>query len=198
MNKKGHWYDWLWIWAIVYFSLGAFNILFAWLGMIDFCVPLIFALFHGNKKFCNSYCDRGQLLTLLGGRMKLSSGRPTPKWMSSRAFRYAFLVFFMAMFANMLFQTWLVAAGASSLAEGVKLFWTFRVPWRWAYTPGLVPDWVAQYSFGLYGMMLTSMIIGLIVMIPYRPRTWCSFCPMGTMTQAICRLKATKGGDDVR
>lgn len=41
MNKKKHWYDYLWIWSIVYFSLGFFNILFAWLGMIDFIVPLI-------------------------------------------------------------------------------------------------------------------------------------------------------------
>ena len=42
MKKK--WYEWLWIWAIVYFSLGFFNILFAWLGMIDFLVPLGFAI----------------------------------------------------------------------------------------------------------------------------------------------------------
>ena len=38
MHKK--WYDYLWIWSIVYFALGFFNILFAWLGMIDFLVPL--------------------------------------------------------------------------------------------------------------------------------------------------------------
>ena len=39
MKKK--WYDYLWIWTIIYFVLGFFNILFAWLGMIDFLVPLI-------------------------------------------------------------------------------------------------------------------------------------------------------------
>lgn len=192
MNRTKHWYDYLWIWAIVYFSLGMFNILFAWLGMIDFCVPLFFAVFRGSKKFCSSYCDRGQLLALLGGRAGLSMGRPTPRWMSSKAFRFGFLLFFTVMFANMIFQTWLTAAGASSLVESIKLFWTFSVPWNRAYSPGLVPDWVARYSFGLYGMMLTSMLIGLIVMIPYRPRTWCSFCPMGTATQMICRLKASK------
>ena len=36
MKKK--WYDYLWIWTIIYFVLGFFNILFAWLGMIDFLV----------------------------------------------------------------------------------------------------------------------------------------------------------------
>ena len=24
----------------------------------------------------------------------------------------------------------------------------------------------------------------------FKPRTWCSFCPMGTMTQMICKVKA--------
>ena len=37
--KAKHWYDYLWVYAIIYFALGFFNILFAWLGMIDFLLP---------------------------------------------------------------------------------------------------------------------------------------------------------------
>ena len=187
--KKKRWYDYLWLWSILFFTLGFFNILFAWMGMVDFLLPLIFAVFGGNKFFCNKLCGRGQLFTLLGGRPGGSRGRPAPRWLSARWFRYAFLVFFLSMFGNMAFQTWLVGAGASSLREAVKLFWTFRVPWGWAYTAGMVPDWVAQFSFGFYGLMLTSLILGLIVMALYRPRTWCAFCPMGTMTQGICQVR---------
>ena len=187
--KKKRWYDYLWLWSVLFFTLGFFNILFAWMGMVDFLLPLIFAVFGGNKFFCNKLCGRGQLFTLLGGRLGCSRGRPAPRWLSARWFRYAFLVFFLAMFGNMAFQTWLVGAGASSLREAVKLFWTFRVPWGWAYTAGMVPDWVAQFSFGFYGLMLTSLILGLIVMALYRPRTWCAFCPMGTMTQGICQVR---------
>ena len=62
----------------------------------------------------------------------------------------------------------------------IKLFWTFRVPWSWTYTGGTVADWVAQFSFGFYSLMLTSLLLGLIVMVLYKPRTWCAFCPMGT------------------
>ena len=36
------------------------------------------------------------------------------------------------------------------------------------------------------------MLLGLIVMVLYMPRTWCAFCPMGTMTQSICKLKNKK------
>ncbi len=191
MNKKKHWYDYLWIWTILYFVLGFFNILFAWLGMIDFMVPLLFAVFGGNKWFCNHLCGRSQLLTLIPKKLHCSRQKPTPAWMASAPFRYGFLAFFMTMFGNILYQTWRVYGGAT-LRQAIKLFWTFRVPWNWAYTAGSAPDWVAQYAFGFYSLMLTSTLIGLILMVLYRPRTWCSFCPMGSMTQLICRLKAGK------
>ncbi len=187
--KKKHWYDWLWIWTIIYFLLGFFNILFAWLGMIDFLLPLLLAVFGGNKWFCNHLCGRGQLFTVISAKIPGPHSRPAPRWLSSPWFRYGFLVFFLTMFGNIVFQTYLVYSGASTLREFVKLFWTFRVPWGWAYTSGAAPDWAAQFSFGFYSLMLTSTLIGLIVMLLYRPRTWCSFCPMGTMTQTICRLK---------
>lgn len=72
------WYDYLWIFSIAYFALGFFNIIFAWLGMICFILPLLFAIFKGNKAFCNLYCDRGQLLGLIGGRLGLSRKRSPP------------------------------------------------------------------------------------------------------------------------
>ena len=89
---KKHWYDYLWIWTILYFALGFFNILFAWLGMIDFLVPLFIAIFGGNKAFCNRYCGRGQLLGKCG---KCSRNQLAPRWVSSKWFRYGFLVFFL-------------------------------------------------------------------------------------------------------
>ena len=187
--KAKHWYDYLWVYAIIYFALGFFNILFAWLGMIDFLLPLFLAIFGGNKFFCNHLCGRGQLFSKLGTDLKCSRCKPTPRWMSSKWFRYGFLLFFLTMFGNMVFQTYLVAAGAASLREAIKLFWTFRVPWSWTYTGGTVADWVAQFSFGFYSLMLTSLLLGLIVMVLYKPRTWCAFCPMGTITQGICKLK---------
>ena len=185
--KQKHWYDYLWLWTIAYFVLGFFNILFAWLGMIDFVVPLLIAIFGGSKAFCNRYCGRGQLLQQCG---KCSRKAKAPGFLASKWFRYGFLVFFLTMFGNIIFQTYLVAAGAHSLREAIKLLWMFRVPWGWAYTAGTVADWVAQFSFGFYSLMLTSTIIGLVVNTIWKPRTWCTFCPMGTMTQMICKIKA--------
>ena len=187
---KKRWNDYLWSWTIVYFALGFFNILFAWLGLIDFMVPLFVAIFSGSKAFCNRYCGRGQLFQQLGGCLKCSRNAKAPRFLASKWFRYGFLVFFLTMFGNMIFQTYLVAAGGRNLGEAIKLLWLFRVPWDWAYTAGTVADWIAQFSFGFYSIMLTSTIIGLVVMILFKPRAWCSFCPMGTMTQMICKIKA--------
>ena len=93
--KAKHWYDYLWVYAIIYFALGFFNILFAWLGMIDFLLPLFLAIFGGNKFFCNHLCGRGQLFSKLGTDLKCSRCKPTPRWMSSKWFRYGFLIFFL-------------------------------------------------------------------------------------------------------
>lgn len=186
---KKYWYNFLWIWTIVYFGLGFFNILFAWLGMIDFIVPLVMAIAGGNKYFCNNFCGRGQLFNKIGGELKCSRNKQMPVFLKSKIFRFGFLIFFLAMFGNMIFQTVLVFKGAKNLGEFIKLFWLFKIPFGWAYAEGTVSPWIAQFSFGFYSLMLTSTIIGLIVMVLYKPRAWCVFCPMGTMTQSICKIK---------
>ena len=187
--KGRNWYVWLWIWPVVYFSLGFVNILFAWLGMIDFLLPLLIALFFGNKWFCNNICGRAQLFVFLSGKFGCSRRKPAPQWLSSNWFRNGFLVFFLAMFGSIIHQTWLVFSCTATLRQTVSLLWTFQLPWRWAYDPRSGPAWSAQFSYGFYSLMLSSAIIGLVVMALYRPRTWCSFCPMGSMTQMICKAK---------
>lgn len=188
--KKKTWRDYLWVMELLYLTLGLFNILFAWLGMLFFTIPLLVAIIGGSKAYCNRYCGRGQLLGLLGNKLKLSRNVPPPKFLRSRWFRYGFLAFFMTMFGLMLFSTYKVFAGAP-LQEAVTLLWVFKLPWQWAEV-GMVAPWMAQFAFGFFGVMLTSTVLGLATMVLFRPRSWCVYCPMGTMTQGICRLKCGK------
>lgn len=190
MKKKKYWYDYLYFASALYLFLGFFNIMCAWLGLICFFVPLAIAVIGGSKLYCGRYCGRGQLFELLGRKWKLSRGKETPAWMYSRAFRLGFLIFFLTMFGNMLYTTYLVFSGARGLRQVVTLFWVFKVPWNWAYSGADL--WQAQFAFGFYSLMLTSTLLGLITMVLFRPRSWCVYCPMGTMTQCICRLKAGK------
>lgn len=186
---KKQWFDYLWVLSLAYLILGFFNILFAWLGLLCFFIPLIIAAVKGTKGYCNRYCGRGQLLALLGGRFGLSRQRAIPRWMKSKAFRYGFLLFFFTMFFQMLWSTYLVFAGIQDLKQAVTLLWTFQLPWDWAYRGTLLHPGVAQFSFGFYGVMLTSTVLGLITMVLFKPRSWCVYCPMGTMTQLICTAK---------
>lgn len=187
MKKK--WYDYLWIASLTYLLLGFLNILFAWLGLLCFFIPLFMAAAGGKKGYCNRFCGRGQLFQLLGGRLGLSRKKDIPRWMKSKWFRYGFLIFFFLMFFQMLATTALVLAGAQDLRQVVTLLWTFKLPWHWAYHGNFFPAWVAQFAFGFYSVMLTSTVLGLVTMVLFKPRSWCVYCPMGTMTQLICRIK---------
>lgn len=189
MIRKKHWYDYLWIYSILYFALGFFNIFFAWLGIIEFSVPLLIAVFGGDKLFCNYYCGKGQLFDMVGKKLKFSQNRKPPLFLSSLWFRYSFLIFFMTMFALMLAATYKVFSGTENLKSVVTILWSFKVPWGFAYPDTNLSPWIAQFAFGMYSIMATSTIIGFFVMFFFRPRTWCVFCPMGTMTQGICKLK---------
>ena len=189
-NKAKKWYDYLWIFSTVYLILGFVNILFAWLGLLCFFIPLLISIFGGSKAYCNRYCGRGQLFSLLGGRFGLSRKKDIPRWMRSKPFRYGFLAFFFVMFFQMLFVTGLVFSGAREMSEVVTLLWTIKLPWHWAYHGTLFSAGVAQFAFGFYSVMLTSTVLGLLTMVLFKPRSWCVYCPMGTMTQLICKAKA--------
>jgi hypothetical protein len=187
-SKKKKWYEYLWIASSLYLILGLFNILFAWLGLLCFLIPLMISFFGGGKSYCNRFCGRGQLLTLLGDKLHLSRNKPMPRWMVSKRFRYGFLIFFLIMFFNMIWYTVLVFQGVGSLKEVLTILWTFKLPFR-MHNYSFVTPWIVQFSFGFYSMMLTSTILGILTMAMYKPRSWCIYCPMGTMTQAICKIQ---------
>lgn len=186
---KKSWHDYLWIFSLIYLFLGFFNIMFAWIGLLCFFIPLIISIAGGGKTYCNKYCGRGQLFSLLGNKLCLSRKKETPKFIRSKWFRYGFLIFFLTMFMNMLFNTYLVFTQANTLKQVVTLVWTFKLPWKFAFGGTVVSPWIAQFAFGFYSVMLTSTILGIITMALFRPRAWCVYCPMGTMTQLISKIK---------
>ncbi|MDR2100079.1 MAG: 4Fe-4S binding protein, partial [Campylobacteraceae bacterium] len=175
MKKKGF-HEYMWIVSCTYLTLGLFNILFAWLGMICFLTPLIISIFGGDKLYCNKYCGRGQLFEVLGDRLGFSKKRDIFAFLRSNLFRYGFLIFFMAMFFLMVYGTYRVFEGAS-VEEAVTLLWVFKLPWQWADTAFASP-WIAQFAYGFYGVMLTSTVLGVITMIFFKPRSWCVYCPV--------------------
>ena len=190
-KKKKKIWEYLWLTTSLYFILGFFNVMFGWLGLVCFLMPILISLFRGNKAYCNQYCGRGQLLDLLGNKLKLSRNKPLPRWLRHPHFRYGFLIFFLAMFSNMCMNTYLVLKGAQSMKQILTLLWTFKMPWHFVDLTHITP-WIAQFAFGFYSLMLTSAILSIVTMVLYKPQGWCVYCPMGTMTQMICKIKDNK------
>ena len=56
---KKRWYDYLWIASLAYLILGFFNILFAWLGLLCFLIPLIISAVSGTKGLYLTYHGDG-------------------------------------------------------------------------------------------------------------------------------------------
>lgn len=78
-RMKKHWYDYLWIVSLAYLCLGFFNILFAWLGLACFFIPLIMAAAGGTKGYCNRYCGPGTALFPAGrGASVFPAGGTSP------------------------------------------------------------------------------------------------------------------------
>ncbi len=76
---KRKWYDYLWILSLTYLALGFFNILFAWLGLLCFFIPILISVTVGTKGYCNRYCGRGQLFSLLGREIWIFTQKGYPE-----------------------------------------------------------------------------------------------------------------------
>ena len=62
-NKKSI-LDYMWILSITYLILGFFNILFAWLGLLCFLIPIIISILGGGKSYCNIVVGDNYLTSL--------------------------------------------------------------------------------------------------------------------------------------
>ena len=55
-----------------------FNILFAWLGLACFLIPLIIAIAGGTKGYCNRYCAGGSSFPCWAGALVFPAGGTSP------------------------------------------------------------------------------------------------------------------------
>ena len=58
MKTKKRWYDYLWVAELLYLTLGLFNILFAWLGML---------FFHNPSAYCRVWRPERPIATVIAG-----------------------------------------------------------------------------------------------------------------------------------
>lgn len=62
------------------------------------------------------------------------------------------------------------------------------------FISGVVENWGNLYGIGMvfYRLIVVTTIIGLILSLVYNHRTWCSFCPMGTLASITAKFRKSK------
>lgn len=175
--------NYLYLFTIVFFTLGFFNIIFAWLGFACMVLPFIFLLKDKRKTWCQRYCPRANLFgTLFRGRSL--TGRSGPDWLIKGKAKWFMLIYFIFNLFVLFMSTIMVYSGRKAPVENVRFLIAFKLPWN---MPQLVksvlfPDWAIHLSFRIYSMMFTTTILGLILGWIFRPRTWCTVCPINTIS----------------
>jgi len=174
-------YDYLFVVTILFFLLGMVNIVFSWLGIVCAVIPFIMVKRTGRKWWCQRYCPRGHLLTKL--LKKWSLNLRLPKVFKDGSGKRILLTYFCVNMVMATLSTTGVLFGRAAPMAYVRLLMFFKAPFT---LPQLItlplPPAVLHMSYRLYSIMLTSTLLGLILGILFRPRTWCTVCPIQTLT----------------
>lgn len=181
MNKN--WTNYFYIITISFFTLGFFNIIFAWLGFICMILPFILLARDKKKTWCQNYCPRASLFQKLFKGRSLS-GKTGPDWLIRGKAKWVMLGYFSINLFVLTMSTVMVFKGRREALENIRFLLVFQFPWDipQLLNLGTMPNWIAHLSFRIYSMMFTTTVLGLILSWIFKPRTWCTICPINTIS----------------
>ncbi|WP_425804978.1 hypothetical protein ACHOLT_00545 [Desulfitobacterium sp. Sab5] len=179
---KRLWIKYSYLFTLLFFVLGIFNIIFAWIGLLCLILPFFFVIKDKEKTWCKSYCPRSNLFIRIFSKIGLN--RPAPKWLVNGSGKRVMLIYFLLNFAMICLSTLMVFLDKRPPMEKVKFLIAFKLPWNIPnlLDVGIMPGWAVHLGFRIYSMMFTTIIIGLLIGFFFRARTWCTICPMGTLS----------------
>jgi len=188
--KQG-WIKYSYLFTILFFILGFFNMVFAWIGFSCLIMPFVFVIKDNKRTWCQTYCPRANLFTRLFS--KIGFNRTAPKWLTNGIGKRIMLTYFAINFSVICFTTLMVFLDKRGPEKSVKFLMTFQLPWTMPNILDIafMPDWAVHLGFRVYSMMFTTIIIGLLLGYLYRARTWCGICPMGTLSSLALRKQTT-------
>jgi len=116
---------------------------------------LMITSFFSGRYWCGNICPHGSLFDWI--LLPVSRNKKIPEIFKSKAFIAVFLGFFMWNFSRKIFGI-------------VHLWGTY--------------DFLDKLGFIFSNTYLMVMVVGGLFAVFINPRTWCQFCPMGTMQKA--------------
>jgi hypothetical protein len=180
--KKG-WTNKLYLVTLLFFTLGFFNIVFGWMGFACMIIPFIMLAKNRRKSWCQGYCPRMNLFTRMFQGRSLT-GKAAPKWLTSGKFKWFVLAYFSINMIILFMSTLMVSFGRVDAIEKVRFLLAFQIPWDIPQLLNIenIPNWAVHLSFRMYSMMFTTTVIGMVLGWIYKPRTWCTICPINTIS----------------
>lgn len=180
---KQNWKNYLYIITIMFFALGFFNIIFAWLGFACIITPFVLLAKDKKNTWCQKYCPRANLYKVLFDGRSLT-GKTGPDWLIKGKAKWFMLVYFIFNFFILCMSTIMVFKGRMEPVEKIRFMIAFQLPWDIPQFLNVasVPDWAVHLSFRVYSMMFTTTVLGLLLGWIFRHRTWCTICPINTIS----------------
>lgn len=184
----------LYLFVLSYFILGLVNIHFALLGLICMSIPLILVFKTRKKTWCQGYCPRASLLKKTG-KSKIACSRPSPLFFTKGKMKWLMLLYFGISLSLIIYSTIRVALSGNLPNEILKLFIViplpFEVPQLFSIS-GIAP-WLTHLAYRFYSMMLTTTLLGTALSLIFKPRTWCTICPIATISGEVVKLQSKQG-----
>jgi hypothetical protein len=151
-------------------------------------LPIIILLRTRKKTWCQGYCPRASLYTTVGKYKKWSS-KNTPLYFIKGNMKWIMLFYFGISLTFILFTTIGVANGNRPAMNYLRYFMVIPIPVSIPQLLDLieVAPWVSHLSYRFYSMMMTTTTLGMILALIYKPRTWCTICPIATMSDIILK-----------
>lgn len=181
-------HKYLFLFTLSYFAIAFINIQFSLLGL--FCMFLPFILLTKNKKktWCQGYCPRASLYTTFG-KLKKSTSRKTPQFFITGNMKWIMMFYFLLSLSFITMTTIKVASGARPPMEYLRFLIFIPIPLKLPqlFEFNIVAPWITHLSYRFYSLMMTTTILGLILSVIFKPRTWCTICPIATVSDVIIK-----------
>ncbi len=181
-------HKYLFLFTIFFFLLGLINIHFSLLGIVCMTLPIILLLKDRKKSWCQNYCPRASLYTTCG-KSKKWSALNTPRLFIKGNMKWIMLAYFGISLTFILMSTLGVARGIKLPMEYLRFFIIIPLPFEMPQLFDImnITPWLTHLSYRFYSMMMTTTVLGLILAMVYKPRTWCTICPIATVSDVILK-----------
>lgn len=169
--------------TIGFFLVGMIHISLAIGGLICFMLPFIQYYKYKDKVWCKYFCPRAGYFSKV--LKKINIGLKPPKWLNKVGVKKGIVIYFGINLFFISLSTIMVSLGRIAPIEQIRFLIAFPLPIQLPQLLMLnVPSPLVHLGYRVYSMMFSSVVIGSILGILYRPRTWCIICPINTLTKA--------------